>query len=80
MIIDVMRDVFLWCFVMNFVFLLLWAGMLVVAKDGIYRIHSRFIRITEDQFNIIHYAGMMVFKMIIVAFNLVPFIALNIAG
>ncbi len=80
MVIDVTRDAFLWCFVINMGILLWWAGFLLFAKDWVYALHSRFFNISRQHFDMIHYAGMTFFKVFIFAFNLVPFIALSIAG
>jgi hypothetical protein len=50
----------------------------VFAHDGMLRIHRRWFRLSRDQFDALHYAGMSVFKIGIILFNLVPFVALSI--
>ena len=80
MIIDVMREAFLWCFIINMGILLWWVGFLLFARNWVYQMHSKFFPIPREQFNAIHYAGLMFFKLTIFAFNLVPYIALKIAG
>ena len=80
MIIDVMREAFLWCFIINMGILLWWVGFIIFANDWVYRMHSKFYKLSKESFDTIHYAGIVLFKVFIFAFNLVPFIALHIAG
>ena len=54
--------------------------MFIVGRDWIYRMHSRWFRISEERFDAIHYAGMAIFKTAIFLFNLVPYLALRIVG
>lgn len=77
--IEVIRSVLLWCLVINFGILMLWFVMFILAHDWIYRLHSKWFKIPVEQFDCIHYAGIVIFKMAIMLFNLVPYIALCIA-
>jgi hypothetical protein len=45
-----------------------------------YRMHSRWFRISEERFDAIHYAGMAAYKIGILLFNLAPLVALLICG
>ncbi len=80
MIIDVMRDAFLWCFIINMGILLWWVGFIIFAKEWVYKMHSKFYQLSKESFSTIHYAGIVLFKVFIFAFNLVPYIALRIVG
>lgn len=74
------RNIFAWCLVMNIALLFFWFIMFTFAQDWIYRMHSKFYKITTDDFNRIHYNGIMLFKIFIFVFNLVPYLAMHIAG
>jgi hypothetical protein len=78
MSIEVRRNFFLWCTVINYGMLLVWFLFFVFAHDWIQRIHGRWFRLSSDQFDAIHYAGMAIFKVGIILFNLVPFVVLCI--
>lgn len=78
MTIDVMRSVFFWCFIINMGMLLWWFLFFMLAHDFMYRMHSKWFKIPVEKFDAIHYAGIAVFKMFILACNLVPYIALSI--
>ena len=80
MSIDVARNVLLWCTVINYGILLVWFLCFVIAHDGIQRLHGRWFRLSREQFDATHYAGMAIFKLGVVLFNLVPFLALYIVG
>ena len=80
MTIAVTRNFLLWCTVINYGILLAWFLFFVFAHDGIQRIHGRWFRLSSDQFDALHYAGMSIFKIGIILFNLVPFVVLCIVG
>ncbi len=80
MSIELVSDVFLWCTVINYGILLLWALLFISAHEWMYRLHERWFRLPVERFDGIHYAGMAIYKIGIFLFNLVPYIALHIAG
>jgi len=55
-----------------------WFLIFFFAHDWIYRFHSKWYQIPQDRFDAIHYAGMAFFKILILMFNLVPYLALRI--
>ncbi|MGR9087999.1 MAG: DUF6868 family protein [Gammaproteobacteria bacterium] len=77
---ELVRDILLWCTVINYGMLLLWALTFVRAHEWMHRLHGRWFRLPVEQFDAIHYAGMAFYKIAIFLFNLVPYVALHIAG
>ena len=77
---ETIRNIFAWCLVMNFGLLLLWLVMFIFAHDWIYKMHSKWYKITPDSFNAIHYGGLGIYKMIVIIFNLFPYLAMHIVG
>ena len=75
---EIAREVFLWCAAINYGVLLLWFLVFKFAHDWMYRFHSQWFRLPTEQFDAIHYAGMAIYKIGILLFNLVPYIALRI--
>lgn len=61
---------------MNLGVLLLWFGVFVFAHDWMYRIHSRWFKIPIETFDAVHYLGISIYKIGILLFNFVPWIAL----
>ena len=80
MTIEVVREVLLWCSVVNMVLLLYWFAIFSLARGWIYRVHGKWFRLSEERFDAIHYAGMLIFKLGIFVFNIVPCIVLYIVG
>ncbi len=80
MTVELLRDFFGWCSVMNYGMLLVWFFLIVWARDWIFRIHSKWFAIPRDRFDTINYAMMGSFKLSIFLFNIVPYLALRIAG
>jgi hypothetical protein len=80
MTIEVTRNFLLWCAVINYAVLLLWFLVFVLAHDWILNIHVRWFRLSRDQFDVLNYAGMSIFKIGIILFNLVPFVGLSLLG
>ncbi len=78
--IDIFRDMLGWCTVINFGLLLWWALFFMAAHDWTYRLHTRWFRLTVEQFDTIHYTGLAFFKVFILLFNLVPYLALRLVG
>lgn len=74
------RRFFLWCTITNYGVLLLWFLIFLVAHDWLKQLHGIWFNLTPDQFDALHYIGMAIFKIGIILFNLVPFIALSIVG
>jgi hypothetical protein len=80
MIFETLRDVLGWCTIINFSILLWWFLFFSLAHDWLYRLHGRWFKLPVERFDAIHYAGMAFFKISIFLFNLVPYLALRIAG
>jgi uncharacterized protein DUF6868 len=78
MTIEAVRRVLLWCSVINYGVLLVWFLFFMLAHDWMYQFHGRWFRLSVEQFDMLHYAGMSVYKLGIILLNLVPYIALRI--
>ena len=80
MTIDLLRDTLLWCTLINWGLLGAWFALLVTAHDWVYRLHSRWFQMSPEHFDAMHYAGMAVYKLAVIVFNLVPWIALQLVA
>lgn len=78
MMIDAIRQMLGWCFVINMGLLLWWFLAITLAHDWVYKMHTRWFKMSVEQFDAIHYAGIAIFKIFVFACNLVPYIALTI--
>ena len=78
--IPTLTSFFMWCTLLNGGLLLFWSAMIVFAPDFIFGIHHRWFPISREAFNIIVYAFLGLFKITVLVFNVVPFVALLIIG
>jgi len=69
----------LWCAVINYGILLVWFLFFMLAHEWMYLYHGRWFRLSAQQFDMLHYAGMSILKLGIILLNLVPYFALRIA-
>ncbi len=80
MTVEIIRNFLAWCSVINVGVLIYWWLFFTLAHDFFYRIHGKWFKLSVEKFDAIHYAGMAFFKMSIILFNIVPYIALCIVG
>ena len=78
MTIEITRDFLGWCSIINMGLLLWWFMFFTLVHDLVYRIHGRWFKLSVERFDAIHYAGMAFFKVGIILFNIVPYLALRI--
>ena len=60
--------------------LLFWFLWFTLAHDFVYQIHGKWLKLSVERFDAIHYAGMTFFKLCIFLFNVVPYIAFRLVG
>jgi hypothetical protein len=78
MTVDTLRRARLWCTIINYGILLVWFFAFMLAHDWMYNFDGRWFRLSVEQFDMLHYAGISVYKIGIILLNLVPYIALHI--
>ena len=79
MSIEVVRGVLLWSAVINYGLLVLWALWFLLAPGWSHRI-GRWYRMSPEQMDVIQLAGMTFYKISIILFNIVPYVALRIVA
>lgn len=78
MTIEALSELLFWSAIINMGLLLWWVLFFIFARDWIYKYHSKWFKLSPEKFDSIHYTGMMLFKISIFIFNIVPYIALKI--
>jgi len=76
MSIEIARSFFLWCSVINYAILLFWAVLGTLGRDWLYRLLSRWYRLSPAQLDMLNLAGMTLYKTGLLLFNIVPCISL----
>ena len=71
---------FMWCTILNVALLLLSSLMCICAGDWAYPIHSKLFSISRETFNVLIYSFIALYKLLVIVFILIPYIALLIIG
>jgi hypothetical protein len=78
MSIEILRSFLLWCGIINYGLLIVWALVFLLAHDWLHRLTNKFFRLSVEQFDVIHYTAITLYKVAIFFFYLIPFVALLI--
>jgi hypothetical protein len=78
--IETARGFFLWCSVINYALLIIWAVPFMIWRDRFYRLWGRWFRLSTEQFDVLNICGITIYKIGVILFNLVPCIALYLVG
>ena len=74
------RGFFMWCTILNGGLLILSSVICAFGADWVYRMQSKWFPIPRDAFNVAIYSFIGLFKIFVLIFNLVPYVALVIVG
>jgi len=75
---EMLTAFFFWCSVINIVILLAVSAMVKAAGVWFYETREKWFAISEDKFLVVVYAVLGVYKLLIIMFNVTPWIVLNI--
>jgi hypothetical protein len=76
--IETARSFFLWCSVINYALLGLWALLATLGRGWLYGLVGRVFPMSREQFDLLNYAGITLYKVGVLLFNIVPLISLYI--
>ena len=80
MSIEMARSALLWCTVINYAVLLIWFLLCALPHAWLYRFWGRWFGLTTERFDTINFAGIVLYKLGIILFNLVPLVALYLVS
>lgn len=64
----------------NYAIVTVWFLVFIYAHESLYQLHTRWFRLSPQDFDKIHYSAMAIYKVGLLLMNLVPLIALIISG
>ncbi len=76
--IDKITELFKWMMIINIGLLLFSTFAVITMKSLMLKMHSKMFGVSETQISTIVYAYLGMYKVLIIVFNIVPFIALLI--
>ncbi|CAA0102422.1 DUF6868 family protein [Zhongshania aliphaticivorans] len=65
-----------WCCILNFSILLVSTLALSLRPDFVYRVHGQIFQLSREAFNTQIYQFLALYKLLVLVFNLTPFLAL----
>ncbi|QDT98202.1 DUF6868 family protein [Gimesia aquarii] len=71
---------FMWCTIFNGGVLILWTFFFMFAPDYVYRLQSKWFPLPRETFDVVIYSLLGLFKLVFIAFSLVPYLALLMIG
>ena len=77
-VLEIVGQILIRCTVMGVVVLLVWWGALELAGDLVYSTHSRIAPMTREQFETIHYIGLLMTKAGVSLLFFFPYIAIRL--
>ena len=78
--IQTLTSFFMWCTIINAGLLLFMALIYLLAPNLVYRLQSKWVSISRETFDTVFYSFIGFFKVLVIVFNVVPWIALSIIG
>ena len=75
-----LTEFFKWCTIINVALFILSAIMFIAAPDFIYNWHGQLFHMPREAFDMVLYSFLGLYKVVILVFNLVPYVALRIIG
>lgn len=80
MTLEMLREFLLWNMVINVGLLVVSSLFIICARDWVYRFHGKMFRLPEEKIASAMYKIIAFYKIVIIVFNVVPYIALRIIG
>ena len=78
MTIELLSRILGWATVINLGILTVWFLAFTFYHDVLFRLHSKWFKLSKEHFDTIHYAGIAFYKLCTYLLNLVPYLAIKI--
>lgn len=69
---------FQWCTFISVGLLIFWTVIMIAMPDLVYRMHSKMFPMARETFNVVIYSFLGLFKIFVIVFNIIPYVALRI--
>ncbi|MHC4288828.1 MAG: DUF6868 family protein [Planctomycetota bacterium] len=74
------REMLGWCTVINIALMIFSFVLICALRSFVYKMHTKWFPMSEQVFNAIVYSYLGLYKICIIVFNIIPWIALSIMG
>lgn len=73
-----LKQLLAWCAVINYSILIAWFVIYMIVRGPISRLHGRMFGVEPARINEMMYLAIAIYKILIMVFNLVPYIAIRL--
>ncbi|MCW5889039.1 MAG: hypothetical protein KIT14_00665 [bacterium] len=80
MSVETLREVLLWCAIVNYGVLLVWFAAYTAAHHQVQQLWARWFHLSPAQLDALCFGSMAAYKLAVLVFNVVPWLALGIVG
>ena len=77
-LLDATAKILLRCFLLGYLFLLVWAAAYLLAGEWIYRLNGPLFSVSQHEMNLLHFYGIAFVKCCVILFFLFPYIAIRL--
>ena len=78
--VETLRAFFMWCTIINVVLMCISFIFCAFTGGFVYRMHGKWFPMSRETLTVVLYSYMGIYKIFIIMFNLVPYLALLIVG
>ncbi|MGI9559051.1 MAG: DUF6868 family protein [Thermodesulfobacteriota bacterium] len=78
MTLEEFRAVLGWCALINYGLIILWLLFFKMAHGWMHKLHGKFFNMTPENVDSSHFKLMGIFEILVLIFNLVPYLVLRI--
>jgi membrane protein YdbS with pleckstrin-like domain len=80
MSLDQLTELLMWMTVVNVVVLVLSSVLVMVLRNTMCRAHAKLFGIKEDEVALVAYGYLGVYRLLVLVFNIVPYVSLQFVG
>lgn len=73
---DLIRSFLGWCSIISIVFYLFSAFILIVFKKYILNFHSKLFNLSKEELSLGYFKFLSIYKIVMIMFNIIPYLAL----
>jgi len=73
-----LTEFFKWCLIINVALFFFSTIMIMAASDFIYSMHGKLFHLPREAFDVFMYSFLGLYKIVILTFNIAPYVALRI--
>ena len=77
---QMLQSFFMWCSIINIGLLFITFALITMAKEWVYKTHSRWFNISKEHFDLVLYCFLGFYKLLVWVLCIIPWIALSIIG